>query len=208
MQLVHKNSFELLCRKHDSQGDYSFGTSHGGLIGEEMWMTNCTDLCEDRWERYTTYKYAYVYRVSLKDEAKLEDGVALAQPKPRAWLQLPKFTAREVSPSKMKRVSLRLDLVAPEGGELDLDNVVEKMRTEGGQEAYKDSKVAGYNVRVDLPIDELMANTTDDKIVMDFVSCDRFPQAAGLQPMVTNALIRAVTCEKEPRVRGMRLSIR
>jgi hypothetical protein len=85
---------------------------------------------------------------------------------------------------------------------------VEKRRTEGGQEAYKDSKVAGYNVRVDLPIDELMANTTDDKIVMDFVSCDRCPQAAGLQPMVTNALIRAVSCEKEPRVRGMRLSIR
>lgn len=208
LQLVHKNSFELLCRKHDKQGDYSFDTFHGGLIGEEMWMTNCTTLCEDRWKRYTTYEYAYVYRVSLKDEAKLEDGVALAQPKPRAWLQLPKFTAHEVDPSKMKRVSLRLDLVAPEGGELDLDNVVEKMRTEGGQEAYKDSKVAGYNVRVDLPIDELMANTTDDKIVMDFVSCDRFPQAAGLQPMVTNALIRAVTCEKEPRVCGMMLFIR
>ena len=202
LQLVHKNSFELLCRKHDSQGDYSFDTSYGGLIGEEMWMTNCTYLYEDRWTRYTTYRYAYVYRVSLKDESKLEDGVALAQPKPRGWLQLPSFTAREVDPGKMKRISVRLDLVAPEGGELDLDGVVEKMRTEGGQDAYKDSNVAGYNVRVDLPINELMANTTDDKIVMDFVVCDLYSQAAGVQPMMTNALIRAATCEKEPLVRG------
>jgi hypothetical protein len=207
-QMVHKNYVELLCRKHDGQGEYQFTSSYGGLIGDEMWQTNCVTLREARWQRYTPYEYAYVFRVSLKDEAKLTDGVALAQPKPRAWLPLPTFTAREVDPDKMKRVSVRLDLVAPEGGELDLDGVVERMRTEGGQDAYADSTVAGYNVRVDLPIEELAANVANDKIVMDFVSCDLYPQAAGLQPMTTNALIRAATCEKVKRVRGLRMSIR
>jgi hypothetical protein len=185
----------LLCRKHDNQGDYTFTSTYGGLIGDEMWATNCAWREEARWERYTGYKYAYFFRVSLKDDAKLTDGVALAQPKPRAWLQLPSFTARQIDNNHAERVSVRLDLAAPEGGSLDLDGVVAKMRSEGGQDAYADDSVAGYNVRVDLPMDELAAGVANDKIVMDFVSCELYPQAAGITPMTTNALIRAATCE-------------
>ena len=208
LQLIHKDSFELLCRANDGQGYYEFTGTYGGVIGNEMWATNCTRLTQDSaLNAYVDAGSAYVFQVLLKDEAKLTDGVELAQPKPRAWLQLPSFTAKQIDIRKTERVSVRLDLIAPEGGSLDLDGVVAKMREEGGQNAYADDSVAGYNVRVDLPMNELAAGTGDDKIIMDFVSCETYGQAFGAQPMTTNALIRAATCETVSKQHGFILIV-
>jgi len=195
VQLVHKNRFELLCRKHDGQGDYKTDSRYGGFIGEDLWQTNIVTLCETRWEKYTTYQYAYVFRALLKDDAKLTDGEALATARPRAWLQLPTFTARQLDTNRTERISVRMKLEAPEDGTLDLAKVVKDMQDNGHPTACADDSVAGYNVRLDLPLDELKAGTTDDRIVMDFVSCETYAQAAGALPLTTNALIRAATCE-------------
>lgn len=208
-QIVHKGTFELLCRSHDSQGDYKFSNDrYGGLVGSEMWQTNVGYRMEQRWEKYTGYKYAYLFSVSLKDDAKLTDGVPLSVPKPRAWLQLPQCAKREVDPKRMVRVSVRLGLVAPEGGSLDIAEVVRKMREEGEQDAYADDGVEGYNVRVDLPLNELKADTADDRVVMDFVTCDSYAHVSGVAPMVTNALIRVAACEKVKKEIGMRLILK
>jgi hypothetical protein len=197
-QLTHKDSFELVCRYHDSQGNYITGDTYGGVIGEEMWQTNAVVKCEDRWKKYTGYQYAYIFEVSPKAEAQISDGVRLQQPRPRAWFKLPSFTEKELESDNTRRISVHLDLVASENGTLDLDSIVENMRVLGKQDAYKDNSVEGYNVRVDIPLSKLSAGANSDKIIMDFVSCDTYSQAYGSQPMTTNALIRAVTCQRVP----------
>lgn len=202
-QLVRRDAFELLCRKHDGQGEHVAGATYGGLVGEEMWQTNTLALNEPRWTRYVGYNYAYVFRVSLKDEARLADGVPLAAARPRAWLPLPPFTARQLDTNRTERISVRLMLEPPAGGTLDLDAVVKGMRAAGHAGARADDAVAGYNVRVDLPLDDLEAGATDTRALLDFVSCETYGQACGAQPMTTNALVRAATCEYVKRVRGV-----
>lgn len=201
-QLVRRDSFELLCRNHDGQGYHVASKTYGGFIGEEMWQTNTATLNEPRWKRYVGYEYAYVFRVSLKDEARLEDGVPLAAARPRAWLPLPSFTARQLDTNRTERISVRLMLEPPANGTLDLDAVVKGMRGAGHAGACADNAVAGYNVRVDLPLDELEADATDTRAILDFVSCETYGQACGAQPMTTNALIRAATCEYVKRMNG------
>lgn len=201
-QLVRRDTFELLCRNHDAQGVHVASKTYGGFIGEEMWQTNTATLNEPRWKRYVGYEYAYVFRVSLKDEARLEDGVPLAAARPRAWLPLPSFTARQLDTNRTERISVRLMLEPPANGTLDLDAVVRGMRAAGHVGTYADDTVAGYNVRVDLPFDELETDATDTRAILDFVSCETYGQACGAQPMTTNALIRAATCEYVKRVNG------
>ena len=213
MQIVHRDSFELLCRSHDgwgSEGDNKSvplypvaGATYGGVIGEEMWATNAVVSWGDRWQRHVGYNVAYTFGVTLRDEAKLEDGVALAAPRPRGWLALPKFKARQLDPERVRRISLRLGLEAPEGGALDLDGIVSRLQAAGHDGACKDDSVECYNVRVDLPVDELAANVETDKALFDFVSCETFGQAVGAQSMTTNALIRAATVEYVKVERGL-----
>ena len=218
MQIVHRDSFELLCRHHDgwaTEGTNKSvpifpvaGATYGGVIGEEMWATNAVVSEGDRWERHVGYRYAYTFGVKLRDEAKLEDGVALAAPRPRGWLALPKFKARQLDPERVRRISLRLGLEAPEGGALDLDGIVSRLKAAGHDGACKDDSVESYNVRVDLPVDELAANVETDKALFDFVSCETFGQAVGAQPMTTNALIRAATVEYVKVERGLSLIVK
>ena len=198
-QLVHKKKFELLVRPWDGSASFTYANSYR-FIGEEMWtntvgsIANVSDL--------VGVASGYAYFAELKDEAKLTDGQQLVTPRPRAWLPLPEFSAKHLNTNKTQRVSVRLDLVAPESGTLDLDKVVKNMRENGWPETSADGSVAGYNVRVDLPMDELSANTADDSVVMDFVEVNDYPQANGLVPFTTNALIRAATCEIVPIPRG------
>lgn len=199
LQLVHAKSFPMVLRNgNDQDGDFTFANSYR-LVGDEMWTNTVGLVLDAAGKKDVTdlvgFEYGRVYYHQLKDEAKLTDGVALETPRPRAWLPLPRFTAKQVNPLKTERVSVRLQLVAPESGTLDLDGIVAKMCAEGGQQAYADDSVAGYNVRVDLPMDELAADTADDSIVMDFVQIDNYLQANGTLPCQTNALIRAATCE-------------
>ena len=218
MQIVHRDSFELLCRAHDGWATEGTNTSvpifpvagatYGGVIGEEMWATNAVVSTGDRWERHVGYRYAYTFGVKLRDEAKLEDGVALAAPRPRGWLALPKFKARQLDPERVRRISLRLGLEAPEGGALDLDGIVSRLKAAGHDGACKDDSVECYNVRVDLPVDELAANVETDKALFDFVSCETFGQAVGAQSMTTNALIRAATVEYVKVERGLSLIVK
>lgn len=213
MQIVHRDSFELLCRNHDgwaTEGDNAYvpilpvaGATYGGVIGEEMWATNAVVSSGERWERHVGYGTAYTFGVTLRDEAKLEDGVALETARPRGWLALPMFKARQLNPGRVKRVSVRLGLEAPEGGALDLDGIVSRLKAAGHDGASKDESVECYNVRVDLPVDELAANVETDKVLFDFVSCETFGQAVGAQPMTTNALIRAATVEYAKVERGL-----
>lgn len=218
MQIVHRDSFELLCRNHDgwaTEGANAYvpilpvaGATYGGVIGEEMWATNAVVSSGDRWLRHVGYGVAYTFGVTLRDEAKLEDGVALAAPRPRGWLALPKFEARQLDPERVRRISLRLGLEAPEGGALDLDGIVSRLKAAGHDGACKDDAVECYNVRVDLPVDELAANVETDKVLFDFVFCETFGQAVGAQPMTTNALIRAATVEYVKVERGLSVIVK
>lgn len=88
-----------------------------------------------------------------------------------------------------------MGLEAPVGGALDLEGVVARLKAAGHEGACADASVAGYNVRVDLPVGELKAGVATDKALFDFVSCETFGQAAGAQPLTTNALIRVATVE-------------
>lgn len=207
-QLAHRKAFELVCRKHDDQGDYKFRETYGGLIGEDMWQTNVCVKHEQRWKPYTTHDYAYIFEAILKDEAKLSDGEVLAEAKPRAWLPLPKFSEKQLDTNRTERISVRLQLVAPADGTLDLARIVAKMKANGQDGAVVDDSVAPYNVRVDLPMDELAANVTTDNVIMDFVDCESYNYACGVQPMVTNALIKAATCEVAKIPRGLMLILR
>ncbi len=205
LQIVHRDSFELLCRAWDgwdTEGDNQYvprlpvaGATYGGIIGEEMWATNTAFLNGDRWKGLVGKENAYTFGVTLKDEAKMEDGVALETARPRGWLALPKFNAKQLTPERVKRVSLRLGLDAPEGGSLDLDGIVSRLKAAGHEGACKDESVEGYNVRVDLPVSELAANVETDKAIFDFVSCETYEQAFGTQALTTNALIRITTVE-------------
>ncbi|MGN0833943.1 MAG: hypothetical protein ACI4RD_09900 [Kiritimatiellia bacterium] len=207
-QLAHRKSFELLCRSHDSQGNYAVDGTYGGILGEEMWVTNVCFKNEARWTRYVGYQYAYVFEAKLREEARLEDGVALATARPRGWLQLPKFTARQLDRERYERISVWLKLEAPEEGAFDLADVVRTIQQNGYENACVDESRAGYNVRIDLPMEELAAGVTDDVIIMDFVACDTYAQAVGAQPVATRALIRAASCEIKKYVRSCTVILR
>ena len=215
MQIVHRDSFELLCRNHDgwvSENPYVpklpvAGATYGGFIGEEMWETNTAHLSGDRWLRHVGQKDAYVFGAKLKDGAKLEDGVKLTTARPRGWLALPKFKAYKLQEGRYKRISVRLGLEAPADGALDLDGIVGRLQAAGHDGARKDESVSGYNVRVDLPVGELAADVETDKVLFDFVSCETYGQAAGSQAMTTNALIRVAKVEYVPHG-GFCISIR
>lgn len=207
LQLVHARTFAL-------QGVYAasptmaYGpsASYGGIIGEEMWQTNSALHCADRWTRHIGYEWAFAFSVSLKDEAKLTDGATLATPVPRAWLPLPKFTARQLDTNRTERISVHLDL-APQG-DATLDSLIAEMKANGHETACADDSVDGYNVRVDLPMDELAVDAANDSIVMDFVKVDTYAQACGTLPFQTNALIRAASCEVKKVDRGIVLIVR
>lgn len=196
LQVVHRDSFPLLARQWDAQEPPVAGATYGGFIGEEMWATNTATLKQGTlWTDYVGTEHAYVFGVTLRDEAELKDGVALAEARPRGWLALPAFTARQLRPDRVRRVSVRLGLEAPADGALDLDGVVARLKAAGHDTARADSEVAGYNVRIDLPTDELAAGVTTDKVLLDFVSCETLGQAVGAQAMTTNALVRVATVE-------------
>ena len=218
MQIVHRDSFVLLGRAWDGWDEVDgknvarlpvAGATYGGVVGEEMWATNTVTLLdEDRWQGLVGSKNAYTFGVTLKDEAKLEDGVALAEARPRGWLALPKFKARQLKPERVRRISVRLGLEAPADGALDLDGIVSRLQAAGHDGACKDESVAGYNVRVDLPVGELAANVETDKVLFDFVSCETLGQAVGAQAMTTNALIRVAKVEHVKVERGICVIIR
>ncbi len=218
MQIVHRDSFELLGRAHDGWDEVDgknvarlpvAGATYGGVVGEEMWATNTVTLLgEDRWQGLVGSKNAYTFGVTLKDEAKLEDGVALAEARPRGWLALPKFKARQLKPERVQRISVRLGLEAPADGALDLDGIVSRLQAAGHDGACKDESVEGYNVRVDLSLDDLAANVETDKVLFDFVSCETLGQAVGAQAMTTNALIRVAKVEYVKVERGICVIIR
>ena len=91
---------------------------------------------------------------------------------------------------------------------LDLDGIVSRLQAAGHDGACKDESVAGYNVRVDLPVGELAANVETDKVLFDFVSCETLGQAVGAQAMTTNALIRVAKVEHVKVERGICVIIR
>ena len=213
LQIVHRDSFELLCRAWDgwdTEGDNRYvpklpvaGATYGGFVGEDLWATNTVMLSEDRWQGLVGSRNAYTFGVTLRDEAKLLDGVALDVARPRGWLALPKFKARQLKPEHVRRISVRLGLEAPEGGALDLDGIVSRLKAAGHDGACKDESVECYNVRVDLPLEDLAANVETDKVLLDFVSCETLGQAVGAQAMTTNALIRVATVEHVKVERGL-----
>ena len=213
LQIVHRDSFELLCRAWDgwdTEGDNGYvpklpvaDATYGGFVGEDLWATNTVMLSEDRWQGLVGSRNAYTFGVTLRDEAKLEDGVALEVARPRGWLALPKFKARQVNPECVRRISLRLGLEAPADGTLDLDGIVSRLQAAGHDSACKDETVTGYNVRIDLPLEDLAANVETDKVLLDFVSCETLGQAVGAQAMTTNALIRVATVEHVKVERGL-----
>ena len=206
-QLVHKKKFEMVVRPWDGSASFTYANSYR-FIGDDMWTNTVGSITGSDVSVLVGAQTGYAYFAELKDDAKLVDGQPLVTPRPRAWLPLPEFSARQLTPVKTKRISVRLDIVAPESGTLDLDRVLKNMRENGWPEASTDESVAGYNVRVDLPLDELQANTQTDSVVMDFVEVNDYQQANGLVPFTTNALIRAATCETIPIIRGMEIKFR
>ena len=194
LQLVHAKTFPLHTRPHDGwDRTFRIDGRYGGVIGEEMWSTNVLCLNGAKWKKYAGYEYVWTYQLELKDEAKLTDGQVLENPVPRAWFALPAFTARMLNTNKYERIFLRLAL-EPQG-DATLESLVADMKAAGQDGVVLDDEVSPYNVRVDLPVEELAVNAANDSIVMDFVKVDTYAQAKGLVPFQTNALIRAVCCE-------------
>lgn len=211
LQLVHEKTFQLHTRTHDKWIDppFLFDGRYGGVIGDEMWSTNVDYLCDAKWTKYAGYAYVWAYQLTLKDEAKLADGQVLENPVPRAWFALPAFTDRMLNTNKYERISLRLDLVPQ--GDATLESLVAEMKANGQEGAVVESGTVGghdYNVRVDLPVEELGVNAANDSIVMDFVKVDTYPQACQAVPFQTNALIRAACCDMKKIERGAMMILR
>ncbi len=210
VQLVHTNTFDVMARCHDGFGvEYRVESERAfTLLGEDLWTTNSIWAHEGRWVECVGYDYAYALQVTLRPEAEIADGIPLAVPVPRAWYRLPAFQKRHLDPNRYSRVSVRLALEAPNGQGIDVDALVSKMVAQGQPGAVADDSIPPYNVRIDLPQDELVFGESKDRVVMDFVEIETYPQAAGCVPPVTNALIRAVWCETRKIERGCAVIIR
>lgn len=210
VQLVHTNTFDVMARCHDSfNAEYRVEPASAfTFLGDDLWETNSIWAHESRWVTCVGYDYAYALQVTLRPEAEIADGVSLENPVPRAWYRLPTFRKRHLNPNRYSRISVRLALEAPNGQDLDVDGLVAKMVAQGQPGAVADDSIPPYNVRIDLPQDELAVGESSDRVVMDFVEIETYPQAAGCVPPLTNALIRAVWCETKKIERGCAVIIR
>jgi len=126
----------------------------------------------------------------------------LATGHPRGYLALPSLSGPAYR--GLKRASVRLQ-VEPLGGKT-VQDIVDGIVAGGLTNAVAESS-GNYNIRVDLPIDQLAARTTDDKVVFDFVDVPTYREA-NKKNYTTNAVVKAVTWDPIIERKGLMLLFR
>ena len=187
-QLLHTDAVDLLCRNHE--GEESFVTDHqayGGLLFPDLW-TAYVETKNNYQRPNGTVGWTHVFGARLNPSAKIVDGVPLANPVARGYIEVPKFRNLQT----LKNPVVRLELV-PQGGET-VASIVDRMKKLGGVDAVADSSVAPYNVCIRLNVKDLVENVTTDKMVFDFSEVNTFDQALGTEDVTVRALIRTATC--------------
>ena len=185
----------------DGQGTASMESTDGGhgfcryrygaddqyqTVGEDMWDTDFLTVNGQNFALGTT-GYMWQMRQKLKSEAALADGAAaLATPVVRGYLALPAITTKDLR--DMKRGSIRLALI-PGTGET-LESLVAGFRANG----YPGSVVETdgiYNVRLDIPVERLLAGVATDKVLFDFSEYPNYNAAKTKSPTVRATIAAA-----------------
>ena len=203
-QLVHQNYFPMYVKAHDGWIDghgydaiESTDSQHGfrrigygncgqwRTVGSDMWTTEFAVVAKN--EILGTSGYVWQMRQTLKTEAAFVDGAAaLATPVARGWLALPALAAKDIR--DMKRASVRLALV-PGTGET-LESLVAGFRANGYPGSVVELKGI-YNVRLDIPVERLVAGVATDRVLFDFAEFPNYNAAKNDTPTV-RATISAV----------------
>ena len=203
-QLVHRDIFPMYVKAHDgwivnvsgsaesTDGGHGFCRYRYGAddqyqtVGEEMWDTDFMTLYGQNFALGTTGDM-WQMRQKLKPEAALADGAAaLATPVVRGYLALPAIAEKDLR--DMKRGSVRLALI-PGTGET-LESLVAGFRANG----YPGSIVETdgiYNVRLDIPVERLLAGVSTDKVLFDFSEYPNYNAAKTKSPTVRATIAAA-----------------
>lgn len=207
IQIVHTNAFDLVMRPYDGNVNFltenSNYSTYGGVVGGDLWKTN--SICEDK-TNILGLTNPHRFRFLLNDDAKFElddDGACtVAGTKARGYIELPQISARKLE--RMKRASVYLKL-EPQGSKT-VQNLVDGIVAGGLTNAMAVAE-DGYNVRVDLPVDQLAAQCTTDCVVFDFTDVPGFVEASQNR-VTTNAVIKAVRWAPDIASVGMMLLVR
>ncbi len=195
VQLVHRKTFTLQTREHlSSEPGYNYfqyieaerPKSFGGVVGTNLW--SYADAALDS-SPLLGGKSAHAFNVTLRDSARLPDGVELAEPAVRGWIALPK---KRTAPEWMK-VCLKL---VPEDG-FTVADLVDEMTAAGCDAAVEATELGGvaYNVTVTVPMSEYATGSSEEAIVFDFEDVRNYYAAMNESARKVKAKVAAAKTE-------------